>query len=86
MHYHTFTYTGRPIFSEGMQPYLEEKKFTETQVDIQPFIENGGSLLGLLALLFWRRQNLADNLTVMAAMDILVGILALHVPELTVYA
>jgi len=27
--------TGRPIFSEGMQPIMEEKGFTDTRVDIQ---------------------------------------------------
>jgi len=27
--------TGRPIFSEGMQPIMEEKGFTGTQVEIQ---------------------------------------------------
>ena len=78
---------GRPIFSEGMQPIMREKQFSDTQVDIQPIIENGGSLLGLLLLLVsWKRHNLADNLTVMAVMDILIGILALHVPEMTSFA
>ena len=69
-----------------MQPYLEEKKFSENQVKIQPLIENGGSLLGLITLLFWRRHSMAASLTVMAAMDILVGILAFLVPELSIYA
>ncbi|WAR01622.1 hypothetical protein MAR_008180 [Mya arenaria] len=41
---------GRPIFSEGMQPIMKEKGFSQTKVDIQPFIENGGALLGLLLL------------------------------------
>jgi len=52
----------------------------------QPFIENGGSLLGLLLLLCWRRHDLPGNLAVLAAMDGLVGILALHVPEMSSYA
>ncbi|XP_052799040.1 uncharacterized protein LOC128230638 [Mya arenaria] len=78
--------TGRPIFSEGMQPIMEEKGFSQIKVDIQPFIENGGALLGLLLLLCWKRHDLPGNLAVLAAMDALIGILSLHVPEMTSYA
>ncbi|WAR01614.1 hypothetical protein MAR_008172 [Mya arenaria] len=74
---------GRPIFSEGMQPSMEEKGFSQTKVDIQPFIENGGALLGLLLLLGWKKHDLPWNLAVLVAMDTLIGILALHVPEMT---
>ena len=81
-----FTKIGRPIFSEGMQPIMEEKGFSDIKVDIQPLIENGGSFVGLLGLLVWKTHNLGANLAVMAVMDILIGLLALHVPEMTTFA
>ena len=69
-----------------MQPIMTEKGFSQTKVDIQPIIENGGSLVGLLALLVWKTHNLGANLAMMAAVDLFIGLLALHVPEMTSYA
>ena len=101
----SFLLSGRPIFSEGVQPMIIERRYEdiELKVKLQPLIENIGALIGLGCLLLIPSNksklaslkeplhstailhDLAQNLTILAVLNIAIGLLCMHMPSVKSY-